>query len=236
MLNLAVCDDNTLFLEEMKGILEKDERVENVTLYENPEQFLEVITKNQKDFDAVFMDIEFEIEGDGICCAKQIFRKAPRIQIVYVTGYQDKYAQHIFLTEANLTGYLKKPLDKKILGHYLDKILEKKEPKGVFHFSIKGKDHFLAADSIFYLESSNHKVFIHTSDNVYTIYEKLSNLKQQLPFSFIQCHKSFLINMNQITHIEGNEVHFPDSQPVPVSKMYQEEVRNSFFSYIGSKV
>ena len=66
MLKLAVCDDNPLFLEEITEVLETDQRVGEVSVYENPENLLEEIGKKEKNFDAVFMDIEFEREHPGI--------------------------------------------------------------------------------------------------------------------------------------------------------------------------
>lgn len=66
MLKLAVCDDNPLFLEEITEVLETDQRVGEVSVYENPENLLEEIGKKEKNFDAVFMDIEFT-ERNTIC-------------------------------------------------------------------------------------------------------------------------------------------------------------------------
>lgn len=92
------------------------------------------------------------------------------------------------------------------------------------------------ADNVLYLESSNHRVLIHTEEDTYSVYDKLSNFFPQFPDSFIQCHKSFVINMSRIRRIEGNEIIFQDGSRVPVSKVYQEKVRKSYFSYIGKTI
>lgn len=236
MLKLAVCDDNIQFLREMENILETDTRVEEVDSYDTPEKLLKEIEENQKEFDAIFMDIEFGREINGIQYVKKIFQKAPHIQLVYVTGYHDRFAQHIFLSEANLTGFLMKPLDKKILDQYLDKISERQNPKKLLRFSVRRKEYFVLAENVLYLESSNHRVLIHTEEDTYSVYDKLSNFFPQFPDSFIQCHKSFVINMSRIRRIEGNEIIFQDGSRVPVSKVYQEKVRKSYFSYIGKTI
>lgn len=236
MLKLAVCDDNPLFLEEITEVLETDQRVGEVSVYENPENLLEEIGKKEKNFDAVFMDIEFEREQNGIQYVKEIFRITPEIQMIYVTGYHDKYIQQIFLSDANLTGYLMKPLDKEILGKYLDKISEKRKPRNMLTFSIRGKTYMIATDRILYLESNNHKVLIHTEEGVYSVYDKLSNIHKKLPSSFIQCHKSFLVNLNRIRHIKGNEIFFSGGLQVPVSKFYQERMRKSYFLHLGKTI
>ncbi|MDO4343602.1 MAG: LytTR family DNA-binding domain-containing protein [Eubacteriales bacterium] len=236
MLRLAVCDDNRLFLQEMKEALEADERVEEVALYENPEHLMETIGKRQKEFDAVFMDIEFDKEESGIRCVKELFRYAPQMQLIYVTGYHDKYIQQIFLADANPAGYLVKPPDRKLLGQYLDKICKRKETKNVFTFSVRGKKHIIAADRVLYLESNNHRVSIHTEEETYSVYGKISDFQKQLPSSFIQCHKSFLVNMNRIRYMEGNDLCFSDGRRVPVSKIHQERVRKSYFLHLGQTI
>ncbi|XCP84758.1 LytTR family DNA-binding domain-containing protein [Roseburia hominis] len=236
MLKLAVCDDSLLFLQEMRELLEADQGVEEVVVYEKPEKLLEEIEKGEKEFDAIFMDIEFDREENGIQYVREIFREAPHIQLIYVTGYHDKYIQQIFLTDTNLTGYLMKPLDKELLSQYLDKIRERKTPKNVLTFSVRGKSYIIAADHVLYLESDNHRVFIHTEEGSYTVYDKLSNIHEKLPSSFIQCHKSFLVNMNRIQYMEGNEICFQNGQRVPVSKIQRERVRKSYFLHLGKKI
>lgn len=236
MLRLAVCDDSLLFLQEMKEILEADERVEKVDVYENPENLMENIDRGATDLDAIFMDIELEKEENGIEYVKEIFRKAPEIPLIYVTGYHDRYAQQIFLNDANRAGYLMKPLDKEILSQYLDKISQKRTPKHILSFLVKGKKHMIAADSVLYLESDNHRVLIHTEEQMYSVYDKLSNFQNQLPASFIQCHKSFLINMNRVKYIERNEICFPDGSRVPISKIHKEKVRKSYFLHLGKRI
>ena len=99
MLKLAVCDDNPLFLQEITEVLEMDRRVEKVFVYENPQNLLKQIEKSEKDFDAIFMDIEFEQGENGIQYVKEIFRMVPEIQMIYVTGYHDKYIQQIFFAD-----------------------------------------------------------------------------------------------------------------------------------------
>lgn len=236
MLKLAVCDDSLLFLQEMREALESDQRVGKVDVYEDPENLMEDIDKGEKAFDAIFMDIELEKEENGIEYVKEIFRKAPEIPLIYVTGYHDRYVQQVFLNEANLEGYLMKPLDREILGQYLDKISEKKSTKHMLCFSIKGKPYMIGADHILYLESDNHRVVIHTEEQTYSVYGKLSNIQKQLPASFIQCHKSFLINMNRVKYIEGNEICFSDGRRVPISKIHRERVRKSYFLHLGKRI
>ena len=233
MLRIAICDNNPLFLEELSSLLKADERVGEVVVYEDAQELVSEIERKNF-FDAIFMDIELGNEQNGIQIVKRIFKEAPQIQLVYVTGYQEKYVQQIFLSEGNLTGFLVKPVDEDLLKHYIDKICKKKEPRQVLQFSVRGKEYLIASDSVLYLESDNHRTNIHTEEQLYSVYDKLGNFISKLPDSFMRCHKSFLVNMKKIRYIEGNLIHLQNGGCIPISKMHQEKVRKSYFSYIGN--
>lgn len=236
MLNVAVCDDNTVFLEEMRIALAKDVRVKEIEIYNSPEDFWEAVADQGKKFDGVFMDIEFGMEKTGINYAEELYPIAPTLGIVYVTGYNDRFAQHILLTDSNLIGYLTKPLDEELLGRYLDKLCNKQDGKSFLTFNIQGKTFVVATESILYVESHNHTVSIHTDRETYVSYEKLSELRARLPKEFIQCHKSFLVNMKYISSLEPDQVKVRETHLVPVSKTHMAETRAAFFRYIGQNL
>lgn len=52
------------------------------------------------------MDIELETEKNGLTAAEDICRARSQIQIIFVTGYNDRYAQRVLLSRVNLVGYL----------------------------------------------------------------------------------------------------------------------------------
>lgn len=233
MIKVAVCDDNVIFLENMKAALQKDARVSEIELYHDPEDFWDAVTGLHRDFDVVFMDIELGKAKTGINYAQELYDIVPRLSIIYVTGYNDRYAQHILLADTNLIGYLTKPLDEILLRRYLDKVCKKKNKNTFLTFDIRGKTFMVLAETILYIESHNHTVSIHTEQETYVSYEKLSDLRKRLPKYFIQCHKSFLVNMKHISSLEPGKLKVRDSHLVPVSKSCVAETRAAFFRYIG---
>ena len=60
MLRIAACDDNPLSLREIESILKKEERVETVGLYRDPEQLLDALMRDPGQYDIVCMDLLFE--------------------------------------------------------------------------------------------------------------------------------------------------------------------------------
>ena len=233
-LKLAICDDDIHFLQDMEKRLKEDKRVGKVSGYSRPELLLKDIEEKQMEYDAVFMDIEFDEKEQGIQSVRKIYEMAPNIQMVYVTGFSDRYIQQVFLSEANLTGYLIKPVDQKLLEQYLEKLYKYRQQMKILKFSVRGKEYFVNVERILYLESDNHRTRIYTDDQIYSVYDKLGNFISKLPPFFIQCHKSFIVNMNRIRYMEGNEIYLQNESRIPISKIHQEKVRKIYFAHIGN--
>ena len=79
---------------------------------------------------------------------------------------------------------------------------------------------------ISYIESDRRKVRIHAGAEEIEAYASLSDLAAELPASFIQCHKSFLVN----------SVVLSSNQVVPVSQKRRKFVREAVFSRVQSKL
>lgn len=236
MLNVAVCDDSDIFLQEAEAALRRDARIGEIHLYHTTEQLFEAALNMETRLDLVLMDIEFGTEKNGMAVAEELCRIRPQIQIIYVTGYNDRYAQHVLLSRVNLIGYLTKPLDASILICYLDKLYRTSSFKSFFTFFVRGQQISVLMETVLYLESRNHTVVIHTDNADYTVYDKLSDLSEQLPPVFVRCHKSFLVNMNRIQRLNGNEIWLSEAHMVPVSKRYLSQTREAFFRHIGQKL
>ena len=236
MLNVAVCDDSDAFLQEAEKVLRRDTRIGEIRLYHTPERLLEAVLERKTGTDLVLMDIEFEAKKNGLTAAEELCCAKPEIQIIYMTGYNDRYAQHVLLSRVNLVGYLTKPLDSDLLTCYLDKIYRMSSVKSFFTFSVRGQQISVLTETVLYLESRNHTVVIHTDDADYTVYEKLSSLSEQLPPVFVRCHKSYLVNMNRIQHLSGSEIRLSETHKAPISKRYQAQTREAFFRHIGQRL
>ena len=58
----------------------------------------------------------------------------------------------------------------------------------------------------------------------------------ELPASFIQCHKSFLVNMDHVKELKADSVVLSSNQVVPVSQKRRKFVREAVFSRVQSKL
>ena len=64
-------------------------------------------------------------------------------------------------------------------------------------------------------------------------YGKLSDLLQRLPQRFVQCHKSFVVNMGFIDEFGRTDITLTSGERVPVSQKRRASVREAFFKFVG---
>lgn len=234
-MRIAVCDNDSVILEDIKYKLHMCGQTEEPFLYSDIELFFKELEEGEG-FDLLFLDLHWGEDLTGIDYAKRLNVVAPQLKIIYITGYNDRFAQYILLEKVNVIGYLTKPINEELLGRYLAKVKEEEEQQKYLTFQQKGKTISLLAEAIIYIESDNHTAEIFTDTESYVVYEKLGDLLARLPESFIQCHKSFLVNMNWIKRLETKKLLLQNSKSIPVSKSRISGTRSAFFRYIGQQL
>lgn len=231
-MRVAVCDDNNNFLTELENRLQQYPFVKQVEQYTRVEVFFEEL-KSGEHFDLLLMDLDWGEEKTGLEYAEQLYRTAPHIPVIYVTGYNDRFAQHVLLKETNLAGYLTKPIDDVLLEKYLQKVIDRRESEYKLSFQQQGRVVSLDTNRIIYLESRNHTSIVHTDTETYSIYEKISSLFTRLPNTFVQCHKSYVVNMRWIQRLEAGKILLKNGEVVSVSRTYTVKTREKVLRFMG---
>ncbi|MBR5319284.1 MAG: response regulator transcription factor [Peptococcaceae bacterium] len=233
-MRVAICDDEPVVLESLRLCIEKQPLVKSVQVFSTMEKFQKEIEKDCR-FDVALMDIEWEKEKNGIDFAEQLLVLAPQLQVIFVTAYNERFSQQIFLKNTNLCGYLVKPVQESLLSVLLEKAQQKRflATDEKLLIQQKGIVHAISFRDIFFIESVGHQLIIHTSESKIICYEKIDDMKQRLPEHFLQCHKSYIVNMQIIRRIEKNKIILQHDKEIPVSKARYAEVRNTFFRYMG---
>ncbi len=231
-MRIAVCDDNLAFLEDLKKRLKKDPIVTGVSIFDDPRKLLDELKKDQR-YDLLFLDLDFKNNETGLDYGEKIYQFMPELPIIFITGYNDRFAQHLLLTNSNLLGYITKPVDDTILKQYLQKAVQfHADHSQCFIISVKNQTIPLKIHDMIYLESDDHRVTIYTEEKQYTLYQKISELIKELPSQFEQCHKSFLVNMEWIHSIEYKTVNLRNGKQIPISRTYREKFQNNFFKFL----
>ena len=165
----------------------------------------------------------------------------PFAKVIYVTGYGERYSQLIFLKQSNLGGYLTKPINTDILIKYLKKVEEDIQKKQDEKLVVKSGRQIvtISLTEIYYMESCKHTVYIHTENAEYAVNKKkLDLIVNELGDRFVQCHKSFAVNMDKIKCIDrkAKTIFLKDGREVTISRSCLSYVIEKYFSYMGSMI
>ena len=233
-MRISICDDNPLFLAEFQKQIEELHLTEQVISFSNLNSFFSSIEEGSE-YDAVLMDIDWRQDETGMDVAEILSNLSPRTKIIYVTGYNDRFSQQIFLHRANLSGYLVKPVDIDLLRANLEKVAEEvsrlEEP--ALTVRSRGKPIGVPYRDILYIESLGHTIRIHSAEETVVTYERLDSVTQRLPAGFIRCHKSFVVNMWQIRRFQTADILLKNGVLIPVSRKRYAETKTAYFKFMG---
>jgi two-component system, LytTR family, response regulator len=230
MINCVIIDDEPLAREGLANYVREVDFLNLSGICQNPLELLPLIDRQAVDL--IFLDIQMP-KMNGIDFLK-ILQKPP--MVVITTAYPS-YALEGF--QLNVLDYLLKPitferffkaaakakdyhrlLTKTIPGDQLNT-----EPQQDYFFIKCGsKYEKILFEDILYVEGMQNYVNIYTSKGKFVTMLSLKNLEENLDQrSFIRVHKSFIVAINKIDGIEGNEI-FLHTSRIPISRNYREQV------------
>lgn len=231
MIKIAVCDDNALTREYLIALIKKQNIDCRVEGFESAGQYAA-----DNGYDLVFLDIEMQENrsGDGIKLAKYIRANAQKQPIIiFVTGYE-KYVYDAFDVEA--FQYLLKPVDEQKFARVFQKAVKKiaaeKKAGETLLVRCGSSNKAVPADSVYYIESRNHKVVLHLKDGEIEYYDKIGELERQLQGSFFRIHKGYLINMFYIDSYTRTEVTLTSGDRLLISKYKYGEFVKSYLRFL----
>ena len=84
----------------------------------------------------------------------------------------------------------------------------------------------ISPDSIYFIESSNHKVVLHLREGEFTCYAKIRDLELELQGRFFRIHKGYLVNLSYVDGYGKTEVTLTNGEKLLLSKYkYQDFVK-----------
>lgn len=89
-------------------------------------------------------------------------------------------------------------------------------------------NYHIIKDNIIYIESYRNYIIIHTFISDYTLRYTLKNIQKKLGSEFVQSHKSYLINMNNIVYVRENFIEVKDGTMLPIGNKYKQSFYNSY--------
>ncbi len=226
---ILIVEDEILTSETIKLYLEEFEyRVKDFAI--SYDEAIKSIEKSSRKPDLILLDIRLYGEKSGIDVVEYLNKAAYNIPYVFLTSQFDKQLIAKVL-ETNPSGYLIKPIQKESLITTValalsDKDSSKTPNSGKIKIKEGRMNHIIDVGEISHIESDHIYCKIYLKDNV-IIHSRntLTNLEEDFRFSeIIQCHRSFLVNLNFVKSYDGSKLTLLNGKTLPLSKSYRDKI------------
>lgn len=231
-MKIAICDDDIMQLNHITQLIEDYDAILDHDLYRynSGEHLLDAYRMGER-FDSVFLDIRMG-HLSGVDTLKRLRRFDEHVKVIFVTSLieyaVEGYAYNIF-------DFLLKPITKERffkVFHRLKKSLETLKSQR-YIVETRFEKIVLFYEEVFYLESQNRKLIVHTAQSSYEHYRKISEDEDLLvEKGFMRCHRSYLVNIQHVKRVQNNELMMKNGALIPISKGKYQEVYDQFTKYL----
>lgn len=202
MLDFVLCDDNFNVLNRLEKMLEAifieknfDARIALSTT--SPEELINYI-RNHK-VNVIILDIDLRSNVSGLDLANIIRKKDKDVYIIFTTGHLE---YGLIAYKYKTFDYLAKPVTKERLEDTVIRLFEDVSGSKTDFVRLDNNKTIIRQDSILYIQKDGMKSIFYTDTREYETYCSFKTIMFQLPSHFIQCHKSYIVNINKIASID----------------------------------
>ena len=221
MIRIAICDDEANTRAYLSSLIRAQSCPCEIVEYASAGDCL----ADTQELDLLFLDIELAPSGsglDGMALARTIRERATGTQpvIIFVTGYE-RYVFDAF--DVGAFQYLLKPVDEEKFAQVFTRAVAqigtaREKPGPVLTLQSANASKTVPLDSIYYIESSNHKVELHLKDGEFAYYAKIGDLEVELQDQFFRIHKGYLVNLSYVDGYSKSEVTLTNGERLLLSK------------------
>jgi len=208
-------------------------KLHSLTLVGNCYNAIEALNfLHENTVDILFLDINMP-ELSGL----EMLQTLSNPPIVILTTAYSEYALQSY--EFGVTDYLMKPIRFDRFLKAINRVLALKVndtkitpspeksviPKETsFFIKVDGVQRKVRFSEILYIESKGNFVRLHCEEERMMTADTLSNMEKKLSdYGFLRVHKSFIVNLEKLTGLEGNRLLIDDLK-IPVGNSYKQGV------------
>ncbi len=238
MLNIAICDDEKIFCDNLHEKLIEYSFVKNnefnFHIYTDYKDFIRDI-EDEIEFDLLFLDIELG-DSNGIEIGKYLRDRfnSYKLEIVYVSG-NTTYALELF--ENKPLDFLVKPITYKKVKYVMTLYFrENNKLEHFVTFKFRNSFHTMPKNKIKFIKSDRRLTRIYSSNEEFECYSKLEDfLKLLNDEDFIQIHKSYAVNATYVKKFSRSEVILEGDIRIPVSQQFTKIAKKQYKKFIGAR-
>lgn len=244
MINIAICDDNIVFLKRFTDVVDKCMRKYTDDFCLNSISNGDLLLAKQKEmkYDVIFLDIDMP-DLSGFDVARIIRNDFSRCFIIFITNHSELVYESMDFQPFN---FIRKncgiPIEEsteKVISKLMCHM--KQNEKIVLEDEISGRNAVYIRD-ITYIESDRHYVlyYILKKDLPIKIRSNIGELEKKFSaYDFIRIHKKYLVNLRFLSDIDSkrNEIVLGViHKKLPMSKNYKKYVDEKYTLFLRSMI
>jgi two-component system, LytTR family, response regulator len=232
-LRCLIVDDEPVARKLLREYIEDIPFLELAGEAENPLKVQDIL--DHESVDLIFLDVNMpKISG------LQFLRSSYDLPMVILTTAYTEHALDGY--NLDVLDYLVKPFsfERFLKGcnkakDYQTLKLQAAKTNGInepyFFVKCNGRIEKILYDELLYIEASLNYVTLHTTARgKIIVYLTIKGIMDSLPGDiFLKVHKSFIINLQKISSIEGNVIHIGKAE-IPISQNSHDEIMKKIFS------
>ena len=237
-----ICDDDERDLRDMTSMMElyQERHEEQAITIEGTTSARELLhgLESGERYDVYILDVMME-EADGITLGRSIRGRNSRCAIIYVTSTPE-FALGAFSVYAS--GYLMKPTSEKEFFDCMDRVADQLRPREDNIYTFKSRDGIVSIDldRLVRVENVARVMHFYMDDG-----EMFESVYIRKPFElqlenllndrrFIQPHKSFIVNMDQVEKVMTHDFMMTDGTVIPISRNNLALAKKRYLEYLSN--
>lgn len=231
-LRIGICEPDHDYLAYLSRLLNQIHSIYRATVipYINPNWLVSDLSLRIEAFDILI--INRDIEGyNGAYVAREAVRINPSCQVVLISNQNcvmdEDYeiAQHTLLPKEHVPLRLVTVIDRAV------KIIHQRNER-YFFVQANREKLLIPCSSVLYMEKMLRKTELVTLDKRISTYQIPSDLLESSKAeNFVQCHRSYYVNLENIYSLGTTEIVLNNGDRLPIGKTFSQKITEQFERY-----
>ena len=231
MTRFLVCDTYTDYAGRVAAALHRLYEPCSVQYMYGPDALEVALRANSGAGDILLTEVELRGRNSIDIIGRHLKASSP-LQVIYVTA-QIEYCSQVY--ETRHSGFLLKPVNLDLFQKAVARAMESLRQAKATGIAVQrgGTIHVVSSVCLLYMESRGRVVRLCTDEEILESYDKLDTLTGQMDERFLQCHKSYVVNMDRVRQFQGDRFLMENGVEIPISQSRRKDVRQRFLAYLG---
>lgn len=231
-MRIGICDRDQDYVQWLTGLVRQIDRVKDscIVPYCRPGWLIEDVDSGTEAFDILIISQRQE-QISGVEAALRVRQMNPLCRII-VLGEDNSVPPELYrLTQGVLLPKEHVPLHLITVVNHLTDALQRQQERYIR--LIADREHrILPCSQILYMEKVLRKTVVTTKTKAFETYQPPRELLEQAGCAtFVQCHRSYYVNLQNVRTLCPTHIRLAESYVVPVGNTFAEGVRKAYDAY-----